>query len=210
MDIAAAKKQARSDLKERFAELKSKSTYPHQHQLLLSNLVEWLKDQQGIWACYQAMDSELDLQPLPQLCSHLTWVYPVVSESRDLSGGISSRLDFWIPGPAGFLLGHFGIREPARDGGTRVDIKQVAGFLVPGLGFDKQGVRLGRGKGYYDRVLTGTTGLKVGVTLEDLLQEKLPEEIEKAKGADVRMDFLITEKRKITISTGTVFKQKES
>ena len=36
-------------------------------------------------------------------------------------------------------------------------------WLVPGLAFDINGRRLGRGKGYYDFLLAGTKGMKIGI-----------------------------------------------
>jgi 5-formyltetrahydrofolate cyclo-ligase len=58
---------------------------------------------------------------------------------------------------------------------------------VPGLAFDRRGGRLGRGKGYYDRFLLETSGLRVGICFEDQVVEKIPGEAH-----DLRMDFLIT------------------
>lgn len=69
----------------------------------------------------------------------------------------------------------FGIREPVR--GTVLD---PAGFapdtliLVPCLAADRQGVRLGRGGGYYDRFLAQYNGRRLLVCPEVLLAESLP------------------------------------
>ncbi len=103
------------------------------------------------------------------------------------------ELRFFSPGSAGFVSGYAGISEPAIDGvggALRVPLSQVVGVLVPGLGFDKQGVRLGHGQGFYDRTLQGYLGFKIGVTCEALLVDKLPSE-----STDVCMDYLVTEKK---------------
>ncbi len=62
--------------------------------------------------------------------------------------------------------------------------------LVPGLAFDGRGGRVGRGKGYYDRLLSGLSpsALRVGVTLHRLMTESVPYE-----SYDVSMTHLITE-----------------
>lgn len=54
-------------------------------------------------------------------------------------------------GPARLAAGVFGIAEP--QGPTFTDYASVDVAVVPGLAFDSQGRRLGRGRGYYDRLL---------------------------------------------------------
>lgn len=62
-------------------------------------------------------------------------------------------------------------------------------FLVPGVGFDLKGARLGRGKGYYDRYFSEHEGLKIGLAWSGQLKDKIPVE-----SHDSHMDFIITEK----------------
>lgn len=61
-------------------------------------------------------------------------------------------------------------------------------FLVPAVGFDLLGARLGRGKGYYDRYLDGKDVLKIGLAWTEQIVAKIP--VEKH---DCHMDFIITE-----------------
>jgi 5-formyltetrahydrofolate cyclo-ligase len=64
-------------------------------------------------------------------------------------------------------------------------------FLVPGLGFDRRGVRLGRGSGWYDRALARhPRGMRVGLAYEFQLVPSLPE-----ASWDVRMNTVVTEAR---------------
>lgn len=79
----------------------------------------------------------------------------------------------------------YGILEPS---GAAVDPERVDMLIVPGLAFDRRGNRLGRGKGYYDRLLAGTSAVKVGVCFECQLFDGIP-----AESHDVRMDAVITE-----------------
>jgi len=62
--------------------------------------------------------------------------------------------------------------------------------LVPGLGFDAAGGRLGRGKGYYDRFLAklGLGAAAVGICFEAQLLPEIPMD-----RSDVRVGYLCTE-----------------
>ena len=86
-------------------------------------------------------------------------------------------------------LGHFGIREPAAHcaplAGTSLDL-----ILVPGVAFDWQGHRLGRGKGYYDQLLAVMRGTRCGVAFDQQIAEEVPVEAH-----DARMDCLLTPTR---------------
>jgi len=91
--------------------------------------------------------------------------------------------------------GKFGIPEPVR---TITGVlppfhfTMPAIWLVPGLAFSEVGVRLGRGGGYYDRLLKGADGVKIGLLYECQFAAKIP-----AMDYDIRMDYLLTETRTI-------------
>lgn len=73
--------------------------------------------------------------------------------------------------------GAFGIAEPAADSPPG-DLREIDLFLCPGLGFSPAGVRLGRGKGYYDRTLAGarSDAIRVGVAFREQILPFLPAE----------------------------------
>jgi len=83
------------------------------------------------------------------------------------------------------VAGSFVILEPAPN--APVALARADIILVPGLAFDLSGVRLGRGGGFYDRLLTNFEGLRVGVCFEESVLERIP-----AEPHDARMDFLMT------------------
>jgi 5-formyltetrahydrofolate cyclo-ligase len=59
----------------------------------------------------------------------------------------------WIKNPDNFATGPFGIAEPVGDGVLAKEIKNLGAVILPGLAVDVNGTRLGKGKGFYDRVL---------------------------------------------------------
>lgn len=61
-------------------------------------------------------------------------------------------------------------------------------LLIPGVGFDLNGARLGRGKGFYDRYLETRDVVKIGLAWSEQLVNKIPVEQH-----DAHMDYIITE-----------------
>lgn len=147
---------------------------------LHQQLILFLHNYPGCWGTYASIPGEISLNSLSSLCPAIQFAYPKV---------VGSELEFWIPGDKGFAPeARWGILEPIADGARQVSLAEMSGYLVPGLGFDKRGVRLGWGKGFYDRALSGFSGLKVGIAFAELVQTDLP-----CEDHDVRMDFLVTE-----------------
>lgn len=91
-----------------------------------------------------------------------------------------------------FKVGEFNIPEPSPF--REYDKRWIDLLLVPGVGFDKRGYRLGYGKGYFDRFLKDFKGKKIGLCFEAQLIDEIPIEDQ-----DICMDVLITEKRIIEI-----------
>lgn len=82
--------------------------------------------------------------------------------------------------------GAFGIAEPT--GTLFKDYTKIDFVAVPGLAFDKNGHRLGRGKGYYDRLLPQlTNAYKAGICYPFQVVDEVPVE-----PTDITMDGIIT------------------
>lgn len=99
------------------------------------------------------------------------------------------------PGEAPWSLvpGWYGIPEPGPELPAEADDVLSApdvAWLVPGLAFDRAGRRLGRGRGYYDRLLAGRRGPKLGVAFDWQLVPAVP-----AGPADVAMDVVVTDQQ---------------
>ncbi|MBQ7855953.1 MAG: 5-formyltetrahydrofolate cyclo-ligase [Alistipes sp.] len=82
--------------------------------------------------------------------------------------------------------GAFGIAEP--QGGEATEPAEIEVMVVPGVAFTREGKRLGRGKGYYDRYLSreGFRATTIGVCYTEQLVEEIPDEPH-----DIDMDVVI-------------------
>ena len=94
---------------------------------------------------------------------------------RDLSGEI--------------VTGTFGIREPVPSC-VEIPLNQIDLVLVPGVAFDLRGNRLGRGRGFYDRLLAETRGVKCGIAFDEQITGEVP-----TGERDLQMDFILTPTR---------------
>lgn len=81
--------------------------------------------------------------------------------------------------------GAFNIQEPEGEIWTKPESIGLA--IVPGMAFDRQCNRLGRGKGYYDRTLRLLNCHKIGVCFPFQYLEDIPHEEH-----DIKMDEIIT------------------
>lgn len=83
--------------------------------------------------------------------------------------------------------GVYGIEEPV--GAPFTDYAAIDLIIVPGVAFDRNGNRLGRGKGYYDRLLPRIPSAhKIGICFPFQIVEEIPTE-----PFDIRMDEIITQ-----------------
>ncbi len=89
--------------------------------------------------------------------------------------------------------GRFGIREP-REHCPDSPLAKFALVLVPGVAFDTHGRRLGRGRGFYDRLLKGVCGTKCGVAFDEQIVDAVPAGLH-----DARVDRLLTPTRSVKI-----------
>lgn len=98
-------------------------------------------------------------------------------------------------------LGAFHIEEPSGD--NTVDESEIELIIVPAVAYDRKGNRLGRGKGFYDRLLSATQAVKIGVGYEFQLIDEIPIEPH-----DVPMDMVITQYTRITPRPITLYRRK--
>ncbi|MCD7938282.1 MAG: 5-formyltetrahydrofolate cyclo-ligase [Tannerellaceae bacterium] len=84
--------------------------------------------------------------------------------------------------------GLYGISEPCRNG-LCPPLQSIDLAIIPGVAFDRNLNRMGRGKGYYDRFLTNLTAPKIGLCFDFQLLDTIP-----TQPFDKKMDLIISEK----------------
>ena len=147
-----------------------------------NNLKVQLQNESGLWVGFQAMSTEPQVN-WPEVSNKISWSFPVVESATEMS--------FKKAGT--FNKSNLGVQEPVN--GETVQLSEVSGFVVPAVAFDKKGVRLGRGKGYYDRKLVNFNKKKIGVCFETSLCESLP-----AEPHDLRCETIITENQILKVN----------
>lgn len=91
-------------------------------------------------------------------------------------------------GPECLVAGEqFGIGEPT--GPEYKELEKVELIIVPGVAFDRRNNRMGRGRGFYDRLLKSTPNAKkIGVAYDFQMLDEIPVEEH-----DVKMDEVLSE-----------------
>lgn len=125
---------------------------------------------------YMPLPDEVDVAPAFQW--HKQFYIPAFDETT-----AAYRMARYTPE---LTPGKFGIPEPANPVWARPDELDL--ILVPGVAFDRSGNRLGRGGGFYDRLLPLYRAARVAIGFDFQTVNALPTEPH-----DCRMDFLITE-----------------
>ena len=131
--------------------------------------------------CYIPFRGEPDLRPLLD-----TWRAAGADTALPVVTGHGLAMEFrsWWPG-CPVVKGPFSLPMPD---GTPLVIPQIV--LMPPVGFDEQGYRLGYGGGYFDRTLAALspTPIKIGVAFELSRMVSIQPQV-----YDIPMDFIVTE-----------------
>jgi 5-formyltetrahydrofolate cyclo-ligase len=100
--------------------------------------------------------------------------------------------------------GYMGILEPEDRDDRKVSLRGIDLVIIPGVGFDLRGTRLGYGGGYYDRLLSYESKRLAKVkrhitTIALAFEEQIGREIP-SEPHDIKVDMMVTEKRVIRCS----------
>lgn len=132
---------------------------------------------------YMSFGTEIDTDPLIQkMLQDKKSVYLPVTyrEDRSMVAAKFISKDELIPGD-------FGILTHNKDNMNTLDKNNLDLIIVPGVGFDRRGYRIGHGGGYYDRFLEDLDADLISIIYDQQLIDKVPDE-----DHDVPVDILIT------------------
>ena len=164
--IIEQKKLLRQQIKERKATV-DRSTFKHLSNLIIEQVeqTEEFRNSKTILAYWSLPDEvqthDFVLKWYQKKRILLPLVVGDVLELRHFTG-----MECMEKGPA------FGILEPQK--GTPASINEVDMVIVPGLAFDLNGNRMGRGKGYYDKLLKEKNIFRLGVCFNFQLVPQVP------------------------------------
>jgi 5-formyltetrahydrofolate cyclo-ligase len=156
--------------------------------LQISSRFQGLEEFQSseIIALYKAIGGEVNLESLFSKAWKLgkRTCIPVFNEKMRLYEMAE------ITAETEFRTGHYGIQEPVSP--ALLNISGIDLIAVPGVAFDASGNRLGRGGGYYDRMLESFDGISVGVAFDFQILPEIPFEAH-----DQPLDVVVTETKVI-------------
>ena len=131
---------------------------------------------------YSALPDEVQINPLFDvlIAQGKTILLPRVVSDTDMELRLYTGADSLQPGA-------FGIMEPT--GPLYTDYAAIDVAVIPGMAFDADGHRLGRGKGYYDRFLPLIPrAYKIGLCFPWQLVDEVPSDAH-----DIMMDGVISQ-----------------
>lgn len=153
---------------------------PGQRESGSRRIVEWLTasdswlENAGVVSLFGGISTEPDLLPL------LPWLRERGRRAAFFAIGEAGVMrPHLVPDAAALVPGPFGVLSPEVSKCPPLDASELGIVLLPGLAFSiRNGARLGRGKGYYDRVLTrlspGARAIGVGFSVQMI--ESVPRE----------------------------------
>ncbi len=121
-------------------------------------------------AVFAPHGSEPDVESLHTIAGERVFCYPRLRDDA---------LDFFrIAAVSELVVSRWNLREPTGDETHRIALPEIDLILVPGVAFTRDGRRLGRGGGYYDRLLARPEmrAVKIGVCFSTQLLDDLPDE----------------------------------
>ncbi|MEN6395767.1 MAG: 5-formyltetrahydrofolate cyclo-ligase [Methanoregula sp.] len=176
------KDRVRQILRRKKDEMKPEDRQSKSHAIT-RHVMEIIKDGETVMA-FTSKEKEVNTKPLIlALFEKGNPVVVPIIQKEDISLRLSYLRDF-----SALVPSTFGVPEPI---GSEIPAEayDIDTIILPMLGFDRAGGRIGYGAGYYDRFLAKNPNLrKIGIAFACQEVERLP-----VDENDIRMDYIITE-----------------
>lgn len=190
IDIRPIKKKMRAEIKEKRAGMPEalKASYDRKICNKLLNL--WSVRERETFLCYVSTPIEVDT---------LAFINSLLSAGKRVAvprciDGKSEMNFYYINSLEELSSGAFGVLEPEANPEKLLTETENTICIVPAFMFDKNGFRLGYGKGYYDRYLSRYKGMTIGICYD----ENITDELFHGK-YDRAVDLVLSEKRILTV-----------
>ena len=152
---------------------------------MLGSLLSWeVFKNAGVIHIFISTPDEPDTSPIIEHCwnsGKKIAVPAVLPDTFDLFHSEINSFD-------DLVSGMHGTQEPSPERRIKINPESFDLVIVPGIAFDRQGGRLGHGKGYYDRFLELTNAFRLGLTFDCQLLETVPTELH-----DIPMNAILSE-----------------
>lgn len=171
LPLTDAKKGLRKEIRSRLAQL-SPREQQRESALIADKLVNYLKEtdrDKSRIAIFAAFGNEVNLAILHKKLPMAAFYYPLCAAGNLMSFHPISHPERELQ------PGYIGLSEPL-PGSPAIPPADLDVIIVPGLAFTRDGCRLGKGGGFYDRYLArdGVKALLLGVAFSCQILEKIP------------------------------------
>jgi len=177
MNSLTTKKILRQEIKERVASLSANERKESEKRILeqLENNLFFRQAKSVL--LFWSLPDEIDTHPFVKKWARQKQLFlPVIQDGKMYIKPYTDEKDM--------AEGSFKILEPQ----TLLfgDINQIDVFVIPAVAFDKQNNRLGRGKGFYDKLLCLVSAYKIGIAYPEQIVDVIPTEKH-----DIKMDIIL-------------------
>ncbi len=189
-DVSQQKTAVRAEMRERLAAMDEETRRIQSERIMagLSRLEAFAHA--GLVMLYLPLPDEPDISRLMLRClqSQATLCVPRIDWDHGRMSPVRLRSfdDRCLPASRKDL-NRPGCEEP-------MPVDMIDAVVVPGLAFDAEGYRVGRGGGFYDRFLgqSRMSAVRIGVAFDFQVVDRVPRE-----GHDKQLDFVVTDRRLI-------------
>lgn len=172
MTISEQKNKIRLKILEKFSSLSEAKTLSAAHLLQeKTEALSFFKEAKSV-ALYFPHQNEISILEIDQLARKMgkQIAYPKVPEK---SGALQF---YWVDSLQSLIKSSWGLLEPDPQSSSPASLDFIELMMIPGLAFDAEGNRLGRGKGFYDKTLKNYQGTRLGLAYDFQILDSLPHE----------------------------------